>query len=266
MLDELKYIISGSDAKFGKIRIHNPSLSEIRDYGEHRYIAEMSAIILRPYDAAVMLDEVGMNYQEVKDYDLFLMTIRSTIPEPTLLMPDVIFGDFEHGVNPENGTPKVTLSYKPVGEVKYIYSRNTEGGLGTKYAMDSTAGEDTFAIDPATGVITVPTTLEAGAQIMIFYDVTASNGKRVSNYADKFSQEGKLVATVMAKSLCDGKSYVGKVVYPRCKASGNFEMTFGDEFSVQSLEFEALASNCAGATNTLWDFYIFDQEDLVKVS
>lgn len=161
---------------------------------------------------------------------------------------------------------KVTLSYKPVGEVKYIYSRNTEGGLGTKYAMDSTAGEDTFAIDPATGVITVPTTLEAGAQVMIFYDVTASNGKRVSNHADKFSQEGKLVATVMAKSLCDGKSYVGKVVYPRCKASGNFEMTFGDEFSVQSLEFEALASNCAGATNTLWDFYIFDQEDLVKVS
>lgn len=110
MLDELKYIISGSDAKFGKIRIHNPSLSEIRDYGEHRYIAEMSAIILRPYDAAVMLDEVGMNYQEVKDYDLFLMTIRSTIPEPTLLMPDVIFKDFEHGVNPENGTP---ILYNP---------------------------------------------------------------------------------------------------------------------------------------------------------
>lgn len=161
---------------------------------------------------------------------------------------------------------KITLSYKSVGDIEYIYARNKEGGLGAKYVMDTTASETAFAYDPATGVITVPTVMSAGDQVMIFYDVTASGAKHVANYADKFSKEGKLVATVLAKNTCDNKSYIGKVVYPRCKASGNFELTFGDEFSVHSLEFEALSSNCAGATNTLWDFYIFDEEDLVKIA
>ena len=131
------------------------------------------------------------------------------------------------------------------------------------YEMDTQAGEQTFAMD-ANGTITVPTSMADGAQIVVFYDIVASSSKRVSNYANKFSEEGKLIATVLAKNTCDGKSYVGKVIFPHCKASGNFEMTFGDEFSVQNLEFEALSSSCYGAVNLLWDFVIFDEADLTK--
>lgn len=159
-----------------------------------------------------------------------------------------------------------TLSYKPVHEVAFIYERTSEGGMGQKYAMDTTASETAFAIDPATGVITVPTGMADGAQIIVFYDVTASGAKSVSNHADKFSKEGKLIATVLAKNVCSHKTYIGKIIFYRCKASGNFELTFGDEFSVHNLEFEALASSCAGASNLLWDFVVFDQDDVVKVA
>lgn len=126
MLDEMKYIVSGEDAQFGKIRVHNPSLGEIRDYGEHKHMAEMSALIMRPYDAAVTLDEVGINYQEVKDYELFLMTIRATHPEPSLLIPNVSFKEFEIGVNPNNGLP---ILYHPTDNIiidELIYQQLVE--------------------------------------------------------------------------------------------------------------------------------------------
>ena len=126
MLDELKYIVSGEDADFGKITVHNPSLAEIRDYGEQRHIAEMSAIVIRPYDAAVMLDEIGINYQEVKDYDLFLMTIRATLPEPCLLLPNVSFKEFEIGVNPNNGLPILYHPQKNIIIDELIYKQLVE--------------------------------------------------------------------------------------------------------------------------------------------
>lgn len=161
---------------------------------------------------------------------------------------------------------KATLTYKPNADIPYIYGRTTDGGLGTTYSMNTAASATEFALDTATGVITVPTDVADGEQIVVFYEVMATGAKRVSNYANQFSEEGKLIATVLAKNTCDGKSYVGKVIFPHCKAAGNFEMSFGDEFSVQNLEFEALSSSCSGAVNLLWDFVIFDEADLTKVS
>lgn len=161
---------------------------------------------------------------------------------------------------------KATLAYKPSGEIQYIYERTSDGGMGKKYGMNTAASATEFALAKDTGVISTPTGMADGTQIVVFYETQATNVKRVSNYANKFSEEGKLIATVLAKNVCDGKSYIGKVIYPRCKASGNFELTFGDEFSVHNLEFEALSTGCNGATSLLWDFVVFDEDDLDKVT
>ena len=128
MIDELKYVISGNDASFckGKVVVHNPSLAEIRDYGEDRYAAEMSAIVMRPYDAAVMLDDAGLNYQEIKDFDLFLLTIRATLPEPSLLIPSISFKEFEVGVNPDNGRPILYHPAKGIIIDELIYTQIVE--------------------------------------------------------------------------------------------------------------------------------------------
>lgn len=166
---------------------------------------------------------------------------------------------------------KAKLTFKPQGatgaEVPFIYRRTPDGGLGTKYAINSVASETEFAYDAATNAITVPTAgIADGDQIVMWYDVKVKNAKHVSNYNDKFSAEGRMEATVLAKNVCDEKTYVGKIIYYRCKASGNFELTFGSDFSVQQMEFEALSSSCGGASNLLWDFIIYDTEDIEEVA
>ena len=166
---------------------------------------------------------------------------------------------------------KAKLTYKPQGatgaEIPFIYKRTSDGGLGTKYAISSVASETAFSYNASTNEITVPTKGVAdGDQIVMWYDVKAKNAKRVSNFNDKFSAEGRMEATVLAKNVCDEKTYVGKIIYYRCKASGNFDLSFGSDFSVQKMEFEALSSSCLGASNLLWDFVIYDTEDIETVA
>ena len=149
---------------------------------------------------------------------------------------------------------KATLTYQAQGEtgeeVPYIYVRNSDGTLGQK-----------FAIGTATGGAVAD-----GSQIVVWYDVKVSDAKHVENADNRFSREVRMVAEVWCRGICDGKDYYGVVVFGRCKASGNFEMTFGSDPSVQSMEFEALSNTCSGTGSILWDFYVFDGEDIVKVA
>nr|DAI44092.1 MAG TPA: putative structural protein [Caudoviricetes sp.] len=162
-----------------------------------------------------------------------------------------------------------TLTYKAIGaegnEVPFIYERNSDGTLGKKYAINSAATADQFSFNATTGVITCPTGMTEGTQIVVWYDVEAKNAKHIVNADNVFSRELKVVADVWARGTCDGKDYYGKVIYGRAKASGNFELAFGNDPSVQNMEFEALSNSCSGAGNLLWDFFIFDGEDISKV-
>lgn len=167
---------------------------------------------------------------------------------------------------------KATLTYKAQGEagkeVPYIYVRNSDGTLGQKFAIGASASATEFTFAAATGEITVPTggAVADGSQIVVWYDVKVSDAKHVENADNRFSREVRMVAEVWCRGICDGKDYYGVVVFGRCKASGNFEMTFGSDPSVQSMEFEALSNTCSGTGSILWDFYVFDGEDIVKVA
>lgn len=104
MFDEMKYILGGSDLVINRhLTVHNPTLREIIAYGEHNYAADVNAITLRPYDACVMLDKIGINYQQIQDYELFIVTIRGTLAHESLLLPGLNFSEMEPGIHPENG-------------------------------------------------------------------------------------------------------------------------------------------------------------------
>lgn len=104
VLNPLRYIQRGTDLIVNsQITVRNPTLSEIEDYGEQRYVGEIASIVMRPYDAAVMLDDMGMDYQTVKDFDFFLMTARLTLADGALILPGLNFKDAKIGTNPENG-------------------------------------------------------------------------------------------------------------------------------------------------------------------
>lgn len=159
------------------------------------------------------------------------------------------------------------VTIKPIGEVgneiPYIYKRNTDGTVGKPYAIAANAGADTFKYDPVAKKITLPTgAFAAGETVYAFYDIEVSNAKKISNDEDKFSATGMLIADCFAKDICTDKSYYAKIVYPKAKASGNFELSFGNDPSVQNMEFEALSGGCGTtATKRLWDFIVFDEED-----
>ena len=159
------------------------------------------------------------------------------------------------------------VKIKPIGdvgnEIPYIYKRNTDGTVGKPYVIAANATADTFKYDPSTKKITLPTgAFAAGETVYTFYDIEVSDAKKISNDEDKFSATGMLIADCFAKDICTEKSYYAKIVYPKAKASGNFELSFGNDPSVQNMEFEALSGGCGTtATKRLWDFIVFDEED-----
>ena len=157
------------------------------------------------------------------------------------------------------------VKIKPIGdvgnEIKFIYKRNTDGTVGKAYPIAANASAEAFKYDPATKKITLPTgAFQSGETIYTFYDIEVTDAKK------KFSATGMLIADVFAKDICTEKSYYGKIIYPKAKASGNFEMQFGTDPSVQSMEFEALSGGCSStATKTLWDFIVFDEDDAIEL-
>lgn len=169
-----------------------------------------------------------------------------------------------------NGTG-VTLELVPHGtvgaEIPYIYKRNADGTIGQSYAIAASASATTFKYDSSTNAITLPTSAFApGDTVYMFYDIEVANAKKITNQEDKFSSTGKLIADIFAKDICTEKSYYGKIIFPKAKASGNFTLSFGDDPSVQDMEFEALSGGCnSGSTKILWDFIIFDEDDIDEV-
>lgn len=167
-----------------------------------------------------------------------------------------------------NGT-SVEVKVKPMGdtgkEIPYIYKRNADGTVGKPYPIAADASTTAFKYDPGTKTITLPTgVFTKGETVYAFYDIEVDNAKHIINDEDKFSKTGMMVADVFAKDICTEKSYYGKVVYPKAKASGAFELSFGNDPSVQSMEFEALSGGCGANSKRLWDFFVFDEDDATE--
>ena len=190
------------------------------------------------------------------------MQVGDEVSVGTVTVPNHFFA-----LTTPDGT-SVTLEAKPQGsvgaEIPYIYKRNTDGTLGEAFPIGNAATTSTFKYDPATHKITLPTgKFTANETVYMFYDIKVSNAKKITNNEDSFSSTGMLIADIFAKDICTEKSYYGKIIYPKAKASGNFTLSFGDDPSVQDMEFEALSGGCSSsATKKLWDFIIFDDDDM----
>ena len=98
-----------------RIAIRIPTVGEVLRQ-EDAYYGMVSMLTATPYDMMVQLDDIGIDYTTINDYDLFLLVFNTIKKEDTSL----IFGDldlraFEPMVNPQNGT--VVLRDKATGVV-----------------------------------------------------------------------------------------------------------------------------------------------------
>lgn len=105
-IDYFKYVVCGDDFKLNdKITLHHPTLDEIKEFGEQKYLTLISTLTMRPYDDMVGLDDAGLNYQDLNDYDMFLRNYSVITPDfSSIIFGELDFSKFILVKNNENDT------------------------------------------------------------------------------------------------------------------------------------------------------------------
>lgn len=76
-IDELQLYV-GRDFEVNKyIKLHIPRVGEIVDYGEREYYQMIYSLTAIPSDVKSMLADMGIDYEEISDFELFYMLTRS---------------------------------------------------------------------------------------------------------------------------------------------------------------------------------------------
>ena len=88
------------------IAVHVPTVEEIFDYGDLKYYNIVQMLTATPFDLMVELDDIGLDYEKISDYQLFLLMMDSIAvnEENTgILFGDLNLRDFHEIVHPKNG-------------------------------------------------------------------------------------------------------------------------------------------------------------------
>ena len=87
-----------------KITLKSPSIGDIIDFGEREYYSMVYTLTCIPSDMKSQLEDMGINYMKISDFELFILLTRNLKQETTaLLLGDLDLSKFEPVVNQENG-------------------------------------------------------------------------------------------------------------------------------------------------------------------
>ena len=102
-IDELSMYLGEDYIVNNKITIHQPTIGEIRKFGEKRYFHMVNLLCCIPSDIKSVLWDKGIDYEEISDFELFVMLAGGLTKEDTyLLLGDIDLSNFRQGINPEN--------------------------------------------------------------------------------------------------------------------------------------------------------------------
>jgi len=71
-MDESKLISGGYLITDNKIKVKHPKIIDIIEYGEYNYFNLVSLFTAKPYDFMVQLDDMGIDYVDMSNFDLFI--------------------------------------------------------------------------------------------------------------------------------------------------------------------------------------------------
>ena len=106
------------------IRIHQPTIGEVVDYGEGKYFSMVHTLTAISSDMKSQLWDMGLDWCEVEDFELFMMLSQTLTPDKTsILFGDLDFSKLRPFKNNQNGD--IVLADKETGIVidKMIYLR-----------------------------------------------------------------------------------------------------------------------------------------------
>lgn len=108
-----------------KIKIMQPTIGQIVDYGEATYFSMVHTISAISSDMkSILYDQMGLIWTEIEDFDLFIMLSQTLTPDKTgILFGDLDFSKMRPFRSNQNG--EVVLADKESGVVidKLIYTR-----------------------------------------------------------------------------------------------------------------------------------------------
>ena len=123
-VDELQLYFGDDYIINDYIKITQPSVGQVVDYGEAQYFSMVHTMTAIPSDMKSQLWDMGLDWCEVDDFELFMMLSQTLAPDKTsILFGDLDFSKLRPFRNNENGD--IVLADKETGFLvdKMIYLR-----------------------------------------------------------------------------------------------------------------------------------------------
>ena len=172
-------------------------------------------------------------------------------------------------------TLKATTQYTPcadIGDIFEIYVKNSDDSLGKKLDLAVTPAAGKFAVSGNTVtffagtaaigtegndgyVPAVPADVNDGDTLVAYYKREVTSAEQMENLSDSYSEKGQIYIDAMAEDKCANVYHVQYYI-PKGDFSGEFELSMGDDQTVQAFEIEALAGGCNGSS-AFWTLTVF---------
>ena len=118
-MDEIQMYFGEPYVINDKITIAQPKIGDIVRYGEKSYYSMVHTLVAIPSDMKSQLDDMKLDYEQVSDFELFMLLSQTLTPDRTgILLGDLDLSKFKPYPNPQNG--EVVLADK---ENKIIIDR-----------------------------------------------------------------------------------------------------------------------------------------------
>ena len=90
-VDEIR-LLTGQPFDIGVgIKLQQPTIRDIAKFGESEYMSLVSAVTSEPFDMPYYLDQMGIDFEKIKPFELFCILV-SKIPQSTSRL---LFGDLD---------------------------------------------------------------------------------------------------------------------------------------------------------------------------
>lgn len=126
-IDELQMYFGEPFKINDKITIYQPSIGDVVEFGERKYYSMIHTLTCIPSDMKSQLDDMGINYMEISDFELFVMLTRGLTQDMTrLVLGDLDLSKFTLCTNTENGELVLYDEVNDISIDRFIYMKIVE--------------------------------------------------------------------------------------------------------------------------------------------
>ena len=126
-IDELQMYFGEPFYINDNIVINIPTIGDIVEFGERKYYGMIQTLTCIPSDMKSQLFDIGVDYEAISDFELFMMLSRGLTQESTkLVLGDLDLSKFGLYTNPQNNEPVLYNEQTGVMIDKLIYMKMVE--------------------------------------------------------------------------------------------------------------------------------------------